>query len=359
MKFGLSWIEQPGFPLVSVVRLNTTHVHLSQKRFLRQGDEPESPPKEKWLIPIWYQVEGVDKDIAIEPIARARVLDDTFHMAEAGLVPHQTALELSSYAVKETDDLPAITVLKHLDRLQAEFLDSESDEVDRANASEDPVEKHKENFLNNIRSHTEEHSQKTFSNRGLEKKSFTDNALSKVIAKELRETQHNATIAKDIETFQEEFFKPCSDIGEGDFLPRNGCSRVPFASRHYVYCQGVRHGGPPEFGLVLRIYQKEYMSATEKRSLLNALTCSQNETALKWLLNEATKKNGEFSIVDSSRIFQLIALNRPVGKRLLFNWVLENWEDVCRRFKDEVRQLGKVLGASLSRSTAHAIQTVI
>ncbi|KAI1698598.1 peptidase family m1 domain-containing protein [Ditylenchus destructor] len=44
MNFGLSWIEQPGFPVVSVVRLNTTHVHLSQKRFLRQEDEPESPP---------------------------------------------------------------------------------------------------------------------------------------------------------------------------------------------------------------------------------------------------------------------------------------------------------------------------
>ncbi|KAI1698599.1 aminopeptidase-like protein AC3.5 [Ditylenchus destructor] len=278
---------------------------------------------------------------AIEPIARARVLDDTFHMAEAGLLPHQTALELSSYATKETDDLPAITVLKHLDRLQAEFFDSEPDEVDRANASEDPVEKYKENFLDNLISHTEEHSQRTLSNRGLEKESFTHNGLSKVIAEEQRKTQHNATIVKDIEMFQEEFVKPCSGIGEDDFLPRNGCSRVPFASRHYVYCQGIRHGGPREFGLVLRIYQKEYMSASEKHSLLNALTCSQNETALKWY----TLKH-------------LTALNRPVGKRLLFNWVLENWEDVCRRFKDEVRQLGKVLGASLSRGTDHAIQTL-
>ncbi|CAJ0576774.1 unnamed protein product, partial [Mesorhabditis spiculigera] len=169
-KFSIPWIQQMGFPLLSVRRIDENTVEIRQKRFKAnpsqkdQAQYAENPLGYKWDIPIWYQVGGrpqrivwlpfdkekitihvseregtliinpeaigyyrvnydaelweqiaqqLDKDPkAIPPLGRCRLIDDAFQLASAGELPYQRATRLTSYLDQETDLCPWKTALK-------------------------------------------------------------------------------------------------------------------------------------------------------------------------------------------------------------------------------------------------------
>ncbi|KAI1694978.1 peptidase family m1 domain-containing protein [Ditylenchus destructor] len=55
-EFAETWILQPGYPVVTVKRHNTTHVELTQKP--REFENFPPDPKAKWWIPIFYKADG-------------------------------------------------------------------------------------------------------------------------------------------------------------------------------------------------------------------------------------------------------------------------------------------------------------
>ena len=149
-----------GYPVVEVKRLDKDRVSITQKRFKLDESALEKPKFRnakywyKWDVPIWYNVNGSEKpmiwlheeniiavpeneilivnsesngfyrvqyskktlDLINEQLiqdnqkihvkSRARIIDDTFTLAEAGRLPYEAALNLTRYLHNENEYLP-------------------------------------------------------------------------------------------------------------------------------------------------------------------------------------------------------------------------------------------------------------
>ncbi|XP_043289617.1 aminopeptidase N-like [Venturia canescens] len=162
----VSWIRQPGYPVVTVIRNHTTGTaEVSQKRFLTENTT--QPSTEKWYVPINVVVEGESKGFSetkpttwlkddgkslslsgykngswimlnsqqtgyyrvnydlknwqliidylknenmtekIHTLNRAQLLDDSFHLAQAAELPnHSVFFEMTNYLQQEKDYVP-------------------------------------------------------------------------------------------------------------------------------------------------------------------------------------------------------------------------------------------------------------
>lgn len=55
-----------------------------------------------------------DSNIEIHVLNRAQLIDDSFNLARAGILDYSTALDLSTYLVKEDDSIPWLTAIECL-----------------------------------------------------------------------------------------------------------------------------------------------------------------------------------------------------------------------------------------------------
>ncbi|GLG93873.1 Membrane alanyl aminopeptidase [Gryllus bimaculatus] len=171
-----SWTEQPGFPVLNVIRnYESNSAIVLQKRFLFEGEQPEKyyvpltwvsqgsafdipkpgayhtpdtdiltlssmPPSNEWVIfnvqeagyyrvnydsRNWELVSQYLKDASkpldgVHVLNRAQLLDDAFNLARAGLLPYATALGLADYLSREADYVPwsaALAAFAYLERM--------------------------------------------------------------------------------------------------------------------------------------------------------------------------------------------------------------------------------------------------
>ncbi|KAI1721799.1 peptidase family m1 domain-containing protein [Ditylenchus destructor] len=172
--FAQGWITQPNHPIVIANRIDETRVSLTQTPFILDFEISGDKIRRSWRIPIWYQVNGEDKDLLwlgdqalilenigkddlliINPqstgfyyvqyddnllerinkelttnityiplVARGRVLGDTFWLAHAGYGTYDAAFNLTSYITREKESLPWKFLMDHLNFISS-YLDSE------------------------------------------------------------------------------------------------------------------------------------------------------------------------------------------------------------------------------------------
>ncbi|RXG53625.1 Aminopeptidase N, partial [Armadillidium vulgare] len=126
-----TWTLQEGYPVVNITR-NTTHLFLSQERFLlrvKSNNSSENTDSQEWWIPIkenkwfiinvqktgFYRVNYDDSNwlrlkeqllnnfSLIHRLNREQIIDDAFNLARIGYVEYDLPLGISDYIKMEKD----------------------------------------------------------------------------------------------------------------------------------------------------------------------------------------------------------------------------------------------------------------
>lgn len=365
-----TWTKQMGFPVVTVRKLSDTQYELTQKRFFSNPDNAnetalESDYNYRWYIPITYQTDSVpltrnwfdnaDTQLIIDlpstprwikfnnkqfgyyrvnypddmwaslisvlktetetlSIAdRAHLINDAFSLAEATLLPYETALDLTSYLAAETQYVPwsvASTNLLNLnDRLSGE-----------------PLEKFRKFAQSMI--------------------SDAYNTVGWTVEDDHLKNQLRTTVLNFA----------CS-VGLPSCLEQAGnhfnnwlldpSVRPDPDLRNIIYYYGMASVGNAEkWEQVWSIYKQE-TDASEKAKIVYGLSAIKDYATLTkfvtWAWDESNVRGQDYFTC-----MQNIAAN-PIGESIVWDYVRENWENMVARFGLNERYLGRMIPSICGR----------
>uniref|UniRef100_A0A1I8AA34 Aminopeptidase n=1 Tax=Steinernema glaseri TaxID=37863 RepID=A0A1I8AA34_9BILA len=389
--FASKWTEQMGYPVIEIRRLDAKRVELHQRRF-KMDDQTLEKAKfrnakfwYKWDIPIWYAVNGEEKqmtwlheaqsiDLGMDDLlvlntqsrgfyrvnynkpgwnriidqllkdhtvidirSRARIIDDAFTLAEANQLPYETVLNLTRYLVKETEMLPWALALDGINTLLQNFGD-------------EPEVAHLRTYIKSLVAPVyDKINWDLLKQNMLDDEKFFDNELQYAIIRKYCDIRQADCTGKVLDLFQEKFLEPCAGKNKS-----SQCSQVPVPVRKIAYCEGVSLGGDAEFDTVFKMYQEEPVQV-ERERLMHALSCSRDTFSLKKLLAMASDINSTvIRLQDKPSIFHSIG-DHPVGKNIIFGFFQDNWERIYESFKDQQTLMSNLITASISLSNQRDI----
>ncbi|XP_015609275.2 aminopeptidase N, partial [Cephus cinctus] len=177
-----TWVEQPGFPLITVTRdYSTGTADISQERYFQSGASDDGT---RWWVPISYTTQSdldfsstsprewipqgednivlsgfestdwtifniqqsgfyrvnydetnwklianyLDSDdyVNIHPVNRAQLMDDSYNLAIANRINYSTFLDISTYIRRDVDYIPWYSLLGAVDDLYAKLANTRS-----------------------------------------------------------------------------------------------------------------------------------------------------------------------------------------------------------------------------------------
>lgn len=259
--FAKPWTKQMGYPVIEVKRTSENKVELSQKRFKMDETALEKPKFRnakywyKWDVPLWYSVNGTEQQMSwlhdkteldvdestvfvanvdskgfyrvqyskntldmirkqlledhtkITTKSRARIVDDTFVLAQAGRLPYQAALNLTVYLDKETEYIPWFMAFAGLDAIEVYFGD--------------------EPELDYIHDYIVQLVQEQFNKINFEKLNQTDNGekfmdhmLQTQIINQMIKSRNQECLSKILNIYFNDFVYPCQNSN----TPSSECS---------------------------------------------------------------------------------------------------------------------------------------
>ncbi|GLG93871.1 Aminopeptidase N [Gryllus bimaculatus] len=343
-----SWTEQPGFPVLNVIRnYESNSAIVLQKRFLFEGEQPEKyyvpltwvsqgsafdipkpgayhtpdtdiltlssmPPSNEWVIfnvqeagyyrvnydsRNWELVSQYLKDASkpldgVHVLNRAQLLDDAFNLARAGLLPYATALGLADYLSREADYVPwsaALAAFAYLERMLV-------------NHDKYPVFK---GYVLRLIDKLYEHYQFSVPDRHDEKL-----LLNKL-----------ATWACRLDN------KKCNEAAESA-LKAYVDDNVPVAPdlRSVVYCYGVRALSGRYWEAMWDKYRTS-QDDVERGLIVAGLSCSSDEARLRQLLGYSITLDGPIRRQDAASVFSSVYGN-PLGVEVALEFLDENFEAI-------------------------------
>uniref|UniRef100_A0A915EAP1 Aminopeptidase n=1 Tax=Ditylenchus dipsaci TaxID=166011 RepID=A0A915EAP1_9BILA len=364
VQFAEGWINQANHPVVSVKRISSTTVQLSQQRFILDYEINENSVKSVWQIPIWYQVNGIEKEVvwltsqqpiylnvdstdllvvnadcigfyhvlydqslitsikeslasdisSIPTLTRAYILEDLFKLAEAGYSTYASVFDFTSYLANETETYPWTVLSNNFQRIQQYYKDQPESQI-----VDDYL-----NYLFNLRSKKE--------NLKISKGNyFTDEPNLCNLAPPILPKQVVNAPSK---------------------------TKVPEELRTSVYCSGVQLGSSDNFDYVMDMVKKETKDTVEHNRLLFALTCSHDIVNLRRLLQAAVDDNSDLKINwdMGAQVLEHASYN-VVGKALIFDFFLSNWSLIYARIENEfnMNSLNRLIRTCLSDSSHRSI----
>ncbi|XGW01548.1 hypothetical protein V3C99_014011 [Haemonchus contortus] len=385
------WIKQMGYPVVEIYRIDPHTVELTQRRFKLDHLTPEKAKYRnalywyKWDVPIFYQLNGKPQDMVwlheairlplnvsdeilinpdslgfyrvnyddegwaeiarqleldhtkYSPSARARFISDALALAEAGMLPYETAFAVISYLPKETDYLPWSVAVTALDNFYNRLSDSDLEE----SANEFVLEKLTPIFklidLGSL----------NFDNGD----DFLASTTRRRIAKLYCKLSPDVCNEKLTNQFKKNLLAQC----DKNSSIASACSKVPSIGRSMVYCVGVAEGGDKDFKKIHELSRDE-VNTGERTRLTEALACSKDPRKLRNLLYESIES--EDGAVRKSNVQQLVtAMNdQLVGAEIITDFVLDNWKELTNRFAQDPGNLQAVLGNALDLNSEREIK---
>ncbi|KAF1749837.1 hypothetical protein GCK72_016382 [Caenorhabditis remanei] len=374
-KFVNTWVDQIGFPLVSVDKLDDENVELSQERFKNDHKTKEQFKFRNakywfnWEVPLFLKGSGAVgnvswlheafriplntsnsiylntdsngvyrvnyeenrwNDIAkhlekshgkLSERTRARLISDVFALANSGALPFETALNVTSYLPMETGTVPWLIATRIFKKL-----------TDRLEGA--PIQDKLNNFIyQKIHKKFEEVSSSPSESNSNYLKSLLYSNLIDLMAIVKPEKSNE----KLNELFVEGFLAPCQDSGNFS----SDCSEVPGELREKVYCNGVEFGNDTVFETVKELAEKE-VDGAEKELLHNSLACFRDPRTLRRLILE--------NLNSTSDVTQLLRKmnSRPVGREIATNWIIDNWSTVLKKkFKNDPETLNQIADAGI------------
>ncbi|KAH7711631.1 peptidase family M1 containing protein, partial [Aphelenchoides avenae] len=394
-EFAKFWTKQMGYPVIEVKRVDDDTVELCQKRFKLDETAVEKTKFKnakywyKWDVPIWYTINGTKQDMiwlhenadlkinksatlvvnsdsdgfyrvqyspsTLEKInqqlmvdheqfsikSRARIIDDTFTLAEAGRVPYQAALNLTKYLSKEKEFLPWIMALDGLGVIQNYFDD------------EPEIDDYKEYITPLVADLFSRISFDKLNVSYLNDDRFFENLLDYAIIGKMCSLRDQQCIDKVLGIWYNDFVYPCQNSGQQS----SQCSTVPVPIRALTYCIGVRYGGERDFQNVLDMFQRESVQV-ERDRLLSAAACSRDTFTLKKLLAMAADINNTvIRLQDKASVFNFVG-KQVIGEKVTLDFFMDHWTQLYKDFKDQQTLLSRMVGAALAGNSQRRIDAV-
>ncbi|CAK1540454.1 unnamed protein product [Leptosia nina] len=369
-----TWTRQMGYPLITVKEEENNKLVLTQSRFLLDPNaeyEDDSDFHYRWFVPITYttskgkhedilwfpdtaenvevQLSNDEKWIKINnnqvgyyrvnyPLStwnkilleamkqqsgmltlsdRANLLDDAFALAEAGLLPYDTALNLTAYLTAEKDFVPWETAAGKFSQLSDRLLGT---------TSHDHLKKYIQNLI-----------------EGLYTQQSWDRTKLDVIQGLLRTrvlTLATSSGVPDANSRVRELFL--------NWLDSHGTTNAFVIEpdlRTLVYHYGMKHATQEEWDKLWQIYLQEE-DVQEQSKLRSALSAPENVDILKKYLDLSWDKNNIRS-QDFLNVLQSISGN-PSGTALIWDEVRSRWEELVAKFTLNSRYLGNLIPAITS-----------
>ncbi|KAM4733614.1 aminopeptidase N-like [Anableps anableps] len=343
------WVHQMGFPVVTI---DTSTGKISQKHFLLDPElnvTVQSPYNYQWVIPVrWMKDGNVREDIwwlskkedlnvdmrtgpswvlaninvtgyyrvnydlgnwerlfsqlstdhqVIPLINRAQLVDDSFNLARAQLLPTAVALRTTTYLSKETEYMPWQSALNNL-----HYFDLMLDRTEVYEPMQEYIRKQVTPLFLYFRNMT--------SNWTKVPEKHTDqynqvNALRTACRTGLTECQK----------LTRTWFQQWMDDPEHNPIHPN--------LRSATYCSAVAAGGEAEWNFTWSQFKMATV-ASEASKLMSALACSTSmqllDRYLKYTLNPTMIRKQ-----DATSIITAVASNRA-GQSLAWDFVRDNWE---------------------------------
>ncbi|EYB84648.1 hypothetical protein Y032_0312g2162 [Ancylostoma ceylanicum] len=398
LEYADQWTAQMGFPIVTVSSFNDTHVKITQERYKKnpKAKDPEkySRPKYgfKWEVPIWYQ-EGKEKvqlawlkreeplylkSKPDEPIAinaerngfyrqnydakgweklskqlhqnheiystktRNAIISDAYAAALVDKVPYETVFELLSYVKKEQEFLPWQEALNGFFNV-LEFFGNEPE-----------AKSAKKFMLRLLEPIYKKSSLKHIEDNYKKEELFFEMNLEQAVIDAYCSLGSPECIANYKNLFDSQVLVKCHHKG----AKPSECSSVAAPLRAKTYCYGVKEGGDAVYKKMMDLYLAESVQL-EKDILRRALGCHKDISALKELMLLALDRNASFvRLQDVNDIFYSVAAN-PVGQEIIFNFLVERWEQIYDGLMPEHRAVGKVIeSAAIGIRSQHQIEQV-
>ncbi|XP_058501683.1 aminopeptidase N-like [Solea solea] len=348
-----TWVLQMGFPVVTI---NTTTGALSQKHFLLDPDSVVtalSPYNYEWIVPIRWMMNGaapqtpywlrtksathdamktsqwllanldvvgyyrvnyddenwnrlvdaLNTDHKVIPVInRAQLVDDTFNLARAKIIPTVLALRTTEYLNKERDYMPWSSAIGNLDFFYLMF--------DRSEVY-GPMQKYLQRQVTDLFYH--------YGNLTDTWKTVPDKHMDQY-------NQVNAislacrTGLDDCQTLVKNWFKQWMTSKK---------NTIHANLRSTVYCNAIAAGGAEEWQFAWEQFENATI-ASEAEKLRSALACTKQP----WLLNrylEYTLDPDRIRKQDATSTIVYIA-NNVVGQPLVWDFVRDRWSYIFSEY---------------------------
>uniref|UniRef100_A0A0K0FD22 Peptidase_M1 domain-containing protein n=1 Tax=Strongyloides venezuelensis TaxID=75913 RepID=A0A0K0FD22_STRVS len=382
--FSDKWIEQMGYPVVYVRRIDESSVELLQKRF--KLDENTIEDKKfrnakywyKWDIPIWYSVDSEEKNMTwlhesvtinstlnntliintdskgfyrvnydkfgweaiikqlntdhtkISTKTRARIISDAFALAEANLLPYYVPLNITNYLVKETEYFPWHMAFNGLGKILGYFFDDPEIEV---------IEKYYSKLLKSLYEKIDWEKLDSFLD---DDKKLFENQLKSSIIDIYCEVNRKDCVSKTLKLFRKNFVEECQDKE----AVSSECSKVPVMIRRLVYCNGVKYGTEEDWEFIYDRLNNE-VSQVEQHRLLTALGCTRSILTKKKMLNDTISiDKNVYRLQDLPLIYSSLS-GDGLGIRVSFEFLLDNWKIIQKSFNKMHSILNEFIDCSL------------
>ncbi|KAI6216205.1 Aminopeptidase N [Aphelenchoides fujianensis] len=395
-EFAKYFTRQMGYPVIDVIRMDSNTVYVNQTRFKMDENALESPkwPEGKfwykWIVPLWYSVNGSEKEMKwlhektvlevdesdalvlnsdskgfyrvrysrklmdrinelllndhtkLSTKTRARIIDDAFVLAQAGKLQYEVALNLTRYLNKETEFLPWHAAIEGLDSIQFYFGD------------EPELQEVREYITSMISNLYEKISFDSLNTSYLNDDHFFEQFLDLTIIQKMCQNRNRDCTKKLNEIYAKHLLEPC----RGNDQQTSQCSTVPVPLRGLVYCSGVRTGTDKDFDQMLEWYERESVQV-ERDRLMVALTCSRDSHTLKRLLAMTADFNNTLvRMQDKPSVFESISAQEQMGQQVTFEYFLDHWPQIHRDFKDQLGLLRSMIIGSIGGSSERTIEQV-
>ncbi|CEF69449.1 Peptidase M1, membrane alanine aminopeptidase, N-terminal domain and ERAP1-like C-terminal domain-containing protein [Strongyloides ratti] len=382
--FSNKWVEQMGYPVVYVRRIDETSVELLQKRFKLDDNTIEDKKFRnakywyKWDVPIWYSINGEEKKMTwlhesttinttlqdtliintdskgfyrvnydkfgwesiikqlntdhtkISIKTRAKIIEDAFSLAEANLLPYYVPLNITNYLSKETEYIPWIIAITNLDSILSKFDDDPEVEI---------VEKYFEKLLKPLYSSTQWEELNSFMDNDV---NIFENQLKSTVINMYCQVNRKDCAPKSLELFRNNFVKNCKDVD----AVSSECSKVPPMIRKFVYCNGVKYGTEEDWQFVYDKLNNE-ISQIEQNRLLTALGCTRSSLIKKKMLNDSISiEKNVYRLQDVPLLLYSLASD-PLGSRISFEYLIDNWNMIEKILKKSYSILSEFISGCI------------
>ncbi|VDK54220.1 unnamed protein product [Anisakis simplex] len=365
--FASKWIEQMGYPVIEVKRLNRGTVKLSQKRFKPDENVMEKAkyrnPKYgyKYDSPIWYaNNQGEEKMIwlhedeektinldesghfivnsgtrgfyrvkydteiweeiikqlnsdhkEIDLHTRIRLLADAFALAKVDMINYDIPLKMSKYLGKEDEFVVWVTVSDSLSGILKKF-------------SGLPEAEDAKNFMKSITAPLyDKINWVTFETSYLDDKMYSQNEIEKYMIGLACAAGYSACTNKMATMFKNKVMDACQGAITSE------CAKIVPTIRLRVYCEGVKNGGQKEWDAVLEWYKAESVKA-EKDRLLYALACSKDVSVLEKFIDKVVDRSHPLVRLQDVRMAFYNLASEDSSKKILFDYFTKNWKKLYK-----------------------------
>uniref|UniRef100_A0A914XI57 ERAP1-like C-terminal domain-containing protein n=1 Tax=Plectus sambesii TaxID=2011161 RepID=A0A914XI57_9BILA len=348
--FMTTWINYPGFPLLTVARdPSSDHIIVSQERFLLGN--PSSAQNYHYRVPLWYWnqannqtnmawlnmdtptqipfaasnpfillnpqgigyyrvnydannwnqlITAISQSASLFDLrARSQLIDDAFAIARTDKLNYSVPFQLVGYLPTETSWIPWSTAMTAL-----QYIGIMLSRTANYGVYQTYTRGLITNAYNNI-------------NFAITPDDVLQNNYNLLIAG----TACNLGISACVNRFNASFSKAVTDCVNSTLS--SSCNSIPANEREVAYCTGVRVQGAPAFNYLMQIYSNE-TDNMERVNIINGLACA-NEGWLVQSLLDACLNQG---IVQSQTLFvyRKLAYN-PVAVSMMAEYLITNWNN--------------------------------